>query len=76
MTIDELISREAPSDSEHDKAYAEQLKRAYARYQSMSKDRLKIEQRIARIEYGKNMATHQDTANCVVIYNLLGGFLV
>lgn len=71
MNINELIIREANSDSKHDEYYREALYRAFNRYKDMNADDLMIERRSASSRYKFDGSTHQNVADLVVTYALL-----
>lgn len=71
MDINELIKREAGSDSEHDKYYAEALKEAFQLYDGENKEKLLELQQVAREKYRHQGSTHHNVASCMVIMELL-----
>ena len=71
MDIEKYIEKHASKDSEHDRAYAAALKIAYEQNKNLSKEKLLISQNIARSLYARNGNSHQNTAMCCIIYELL-----
>ena len=71
MNIDKLIKREAPGTDQHDISYRQALLKVYVRIKNSSKEQLIEYQKLARYRYAKEGATHQNTARCIVIYELL-----
>lgn len=71
MNIDLLISKEAPSDSEHDISYANALRDVFELYQGKSKGELLELQKQARMLYRTNGNSHHAVASCIVISELL-----
>ena len=71
MDINELIKKEAPANNEHDQAYAKALKASFESFQGLSQKDLKIQLQLARERYRKNMGRHQDTADCIVLTELI-----
>jgi hypothetical protein len=71
MDIRKLIKRDAYRDTEHDKAYAKAIRSIYELIKNNSKDELIFYQKYARDAYARNGSTHNNTARCVVIYEIL-----
>jgi hypothetical protein len=71
MDIEKYIKKHASQDSEHDRAYAAALKIAYESNKNLSEKELLIRQPIVRALYAKHGNSHQNTAMCCVIYELL-----
>jgi hypothetical protein len=71
MNIEKLIKRDAYRDDEHDKAYAKALRSIYELIKNNSKDELLFYQKFARDAYAKGGNTHNNTARCVITYELL-----
>lgn len=71
MDIQKYIKQEAPNNDKHDKAYAKALKIAYDINHKSSKQELIEYQKLARAMYARNGATHQNTARCMIVYELL-----
>ena len=71
MDIDKLIQREAPNTDQHDIAYAKKLKAAYNTHKTFPIKKLLIHQKTAAAIFMERGATHQNTARCVIIYELL-----
>ena len=71
MNINKLIKHEAPGTDEHDMAYAKALKAIYELIKNNSKDELIFYQKFARDVYARDGSTHNNTAHCMIIYELL-----
>jgi len=71
MDIEKLIKRDAYKDNEHDKAYAKAIRSIYELIKNNSKDELLFYQKYARDAYARNSNTHENTARCMVVYELL-----
>jgi len=71
IDIEQLILREAPGNTEHDKNYAAALRKALAAYKGKSRQELLKIQNIARSFYRENGNTHYAVASCIVLMELL-----
>lgn len=71
MNIDKLIKRIASGTNEHDMTYAKALRVVYELIKNNSKDELIFYQKFARDVYAKDGNTHNNTARCMIIYELL-----
>ena len=71
MDIHELITREAPRDNAHDKAFAKELEAAYLKYKDKHPKMLENEQEYLRRLQGGLMPTHRDIAQLTILYELI-----
>ena len=73
MNIDKLILRECPGDINnlHNSAYTRALRLAYNKFCNMSIEKLKICLNMVREGYRIQGSTHQATADCVVLFELI-----
>ena len=72
MDIEDLIKKEASTESEHDQCYAKALRETYNTYQGRSKTELLVLQKSARIFYKTKGPTHHAVASCMVLMSMIG----
>ncbi len=71
MDIEAFIKKEAPGNSDHDKAYSRALREVYQACNGESRESLLKMQEIARAAYRVKGPTHYATASVMVLYELL-----
>lgn len=72
MDIEKFILQELGSaDGIHSKRYKECIRSSFDMFKDLDIDNLQIQLNEARKRYGDSIPTHQNTADCMVLYELL-----